>query len=129
MEQDKTPGAITWIDLTVQDADLIRDFYKQVVGWDTMDINMGGYSDYCMISPSDKHVWAGICHARGENANLPPSWIMYINVSNLDESISHVLSLGGEVIHGPRKMGEKARYCMIKDPAGAVCALFDHGQE
>ena len=127
MEQDKTPGAITWMDLTVPNADQVRDFYKQVVGWNTMDINMGEYNDYCMASPSDNHVWAGICHARGTNAGLPAAWIMYINVSNLDESISHVLALGGEVIHGPRSMGEKARYCMIKDPAGAVCALFDHG--
>lgn len=127
MEQDKTPGAITWMDLTVNDADGIRDFYKQVVGWTTMDISMGDYNDYCMVSPSDNQVRAGICHSRGSNAGIPPSWLLYINVANLDESIKAVVANGGEVIHGPRKMGEKALFCIIRDPAGAVCGLYDHG--
>ena len=128
MESEKTIGAITWIDLTVPNADGVRDFYKSVVGWNTMDINMGEYNDYCMASPSDNHVWAGICHAQGVNAGMPPAWIMYINVANLDESIAAVIKGGGEVVNGPRKMGEKARYCIIKDPAGAYCGLFDHGE-
>ena len=128
MEVDKTIGAITWFDLTVPDADHIRNFYKQVVGWKSMDISMGEYNDYCMVSPADDKVRSGVCHARGANASIPPAWIMYINVANLDESIAEVLKGGGEVVNGPRKMGEKARYCIIKDPAGAYCGLFDHGE-
>lgn len=129
MEMDKTIGAINWMDLTVPDADGIRDFYKNVVGWKTMDISMGEYNDYCMTSPVDDVVRSGICHAQGANAGIPPSWIMYINVANLDESIAQVSAGGGEVVHGPRKMGEKAKYCIIKDPAGAYCGLYDHGEE
>ena len=49
MEQDKTIGAITWMDITVPEADGLRDFYKNVVGWTTMDISMGDYNDYCMV--------------------------------------------------------------------------------
>ena len=127
MEQDKTVGAVTWMDLTTQNADSVRDFYKNVVGWKTMDISMGEYNDYCMQSPDDDVVRTGICHSRGSNATIPPVWIMYINVANLDESIAQVVSGGGEVVNGPRKMGEKARYCIIKDPAGAFCGLYDHG--
>ena len=33
------------------EADGLRDFYKNVVGWTTMDISMGDYNDYCMVSP------------------------------------------------------------------------------
>ena len=129
MEQDKTIGAITWMDITVPEADGLRDFYKNVVGWTTMDISMGDYNDYCMVSPTDNVVRSGICHAAGSNAGMPAAWIMYINVANLDESIAKVIAGGGEVVNGPRKMGEKARYCIIKDPAGAFCGLFDHGEE
>jgi predicted enzyme related to lactoylglutathione lyase len=128
MEVDKTIGAISWMDLTVSDAEGLRDFYKNVVGWKTMDISMGEYNDYCMISPDDDVVRNGICHARGSNASIPPAWIMYINVASLDDSIAQVINGGGEVVNGPRKIGEKARYCIIKDPAGAYCGLFDHGQ-
>ncbi len=33
---------------------------------------MGGDSDFCMNQPADGKTVAGICHARGENASLPP---------------------------------------------------------
>jgi len=128
MEMDKTIGAINWMDLTVPEADGIRDFYKNVVGWNTMDISMGQYNDYCMVSPADDVVRSGICHSQGMNVGIPPAWIMYINVGNLDESMAEVIKGGGEIVNGPRNMGEKARFCIIKDPAGAYCGLFDHGE-
>lgn len=127
METDKTIGAITWMDLTIPEGEAIRDFYKDVVGWKTMDISMGDYNDYCMLSPDDDVVRTGICHQRGVNKDLPPAWIMYVNVADLDKSLEAVRNGGGEIIGDVRKMGEKARYCIIKDPAGAYIGLFDHG--
>ena len=44
-------GKIGWIDMTVDDADGVRDFYKAVVGWETDDVSMGDYSDYVMKMP------------------------------------------------------------------------------
>ena len=128
METEKTIGAITWVDLTIPDGDAIRDFYKDVIGWKTMDISMGDYNDYCMISPDDNVVRTGVCHEKGVNAGMPNAWIMYINVSDLDASMEAVRKGGGEIVNGPRNMGEKARYCIIKDPAGAFLGLFDHGE-
>ncbi len=128
METEKKIGAVTWVDLTVDDADGLKSFYQNVIGWKTTDISMGDYNDYCMVSPEDDVVRTGVCHARGPNSGMPPAWIMYVNVANLEESIAAVTSGGGEVINGPRKMGDKARYCIIKDPAGAYCGLFDHGE-
>ena len=128
METEKKIGAVTWVDITVDDADGLKSFYKNVVGWKTSDINMGDYNDYCMASPEDDVVRTGVCHNRGSNDGMPSAWIMYVNVANLDESIAAVTAGGGEVVKGPRKMGDKARYCIIKDPAGAFCGLFDHGE-
>jgi predicted enzyme related to lactoylglutathione lyase len=127
MEPDKTIGAVGWTDLTVPDADAIRDFYKNVIGWKTMDVAMGDYNDYCMLSPDDNAVRTGICHHRGSNEGIPPVWMLYINVADLDKCIEEVKKGGGAIVHGPRKMGDKARFCVIRDPAGAYCGLYDHG--
>jgi predicted enzyme related to lactoylglutathione lyase len=127
MEQDKTVGAVTWMDLTVPEADQVRDFYAAVTGWTPSPVPMGGYDDYCMASPEDNTVRSGICHAQGANAGIPPAWIIYINVADLDKSMEEVTSRGGEIVHGPRAMDPAARYCIIRDPAGAYCGLFDHG--
>ena len=115
------PGTVSWQDLTVADAEGIRDFYQAVVGWKPERLAMGAYSDFVMNA--DGAAIAGVCHARDGNADLPPLWIIYITVENLDHSIDECHRLGGSVVSGPRSYGG-GRYCVIKDPAGAVCALY-----
>lgn len=116
-------GSITWIDLTVDDAESVRDFYRDVVGWESSGIDMGGYEDFCVQPPGQDPV-AGICHARGNNAAIPPQWLPYITVQDLDASIARCRDKGGEVVVAPRTMEGQGRYAVIRDPAGAAAALF-----
>jgi predicted enzyme related to lactoylglutathione lyase len=117
-------GNITWVDLTVDDAEGIRDFYGAVAGWTAADVEMGGYSDFNMLT-TDGVPAAGICHARGDNQGLPPSWLVYITVDDLERRLDVCRSLGGTVLVGPRSLGEMGRMAVIRDPAGAAAALFE----
>lgn len=121
---DSTPprGAITWTDLTVADAPGIRDFYAAVAGWQAMDVPMGGYADYAMRTEEGTTV-AGICHARGPNANVPAQWLVYIAVPDLAAALLAARAHGGEVIDGPRDAGS-GLMAVLRDPAGAVFGLF-----
>jgi len=119
------PGVINWRDLTVSNAEQVRDFYSEVVGWKFELVSMGEYSDYSMLTPESKVPTAGICHAQGSNANLPAQWLIYITVSNIEQSIASCLKLGGKLISGPNNYAGMGKYCVIQDPAGAVCALFE----
>jgi uncharacterized protein len=118
------PGSIGWIDLTVPDAIGIRDFYTNVTGWTPSAVDMGGYQDFCMHAEGGDMV-AGICHAREGNKDIPPVWLVYITVEDLDESISRCQEFGGKLRMPVRNMGSQGRYCVIEDPAGAVAALFE----
>jgi predicted enzyme related to lactoylglutathione lyase len=124
-ERSPKPGFIGWVDLTVPEAERLRDFYASVVGWRPQGVDMGEYEDWNMLLPNEDRPTAGICHARGINAALPPVWMIYLVVEDLDRSIERVRSLGGELVMEPRSMGT-SRYCVIRDPAGAVCALYQH---
>lgn len=121
-------GTIGWTDLTVHDAEEIRDFYSRVVGWKPQPVPMGGYSDFNMTAPASGEPRAGICHKRGLNADLPSQWLIYITVADLNASIARCKELGGDVVSGPRSMGSMGRYCVIRDPAGAVVGLFEHAR-
>jgi len=121
-------GAIGWVDLTVSEGDSLRDFYSDVVGWKPEPVAVGDYSDYMMLSPETGTAVAGVCHARGTNAAIPPQWLMYIHVSDVDASASRAEELGGAIVDGPRNMGA-GRFCVIKDTAGAICALWNPGVE
>ncbi|MBX7135234.1 MAG: VOC family protein [Fimbriimonadaceae bacterium] len=116
-------GKITWTDLTVPNAEEVRDFYARVVGWEVDEVDMGGYSDYMMLVPGTEDGAAGICFSKGSNANLPAQWLIYITVADIDVSVAACLANGGSVLDGPRPMGD-AQFACIQDPAGAVCALY-----
>ncbi|HSD64847.1 MAG TPA: VOC family protein [Ignavibacteriaceae bacterium] len=117
-------GAVIWTDLTVPNAEEVKDFYSAVIGWKSEPVKMGDYNDYSMNSPETGRTIAGVCHSKGINADLPHQWLIYFTVKDVDKSVETCLRNGGEIIAGPRNMGRYGKYCVIKDPAGAVAALF-----
>ena len=117
-------GCISWLDLTVPDASASRDFYRKVVGWSVEDVEMKNagetYADYNMLG-DDGNAAAGVCHARGVNADLPPVWMLYLPVGDFAESLRRVREEGGEVI---KETTEGYVYAVIKDPVGVCLALM-----
>mgnify|MGYP001825691131 FL=1 len=123
MSDNSQVGKIGWIDMTVDDAEGVRDFYKSVVGWGHEDVSMGDYSDYSMTLPQGGDAVSGICHARGGNAGLPGGWLIYITVADVDASAAACTANGGEVLVEPKGLAG-GRFCIIRDPAGATAALY-----
>ena len=97
-EQEATVGSVGWIDLTVDGADDLRDFYADVVGWKAEACDMGGYSDYIMADPAGGAPRAGICHRRGANAQQPGGWMVYFVVRDLDQAVERALARGAELL-------------------------------
>ncbi len=136
-EETTTPyGRIAWHDLTVPDAEAVRDFYQAVVGWKSDAVSMGDYDDFTMIAPvrsantdasassgGGGEAVAGICHARGANADLPAQWLLYVTVADVGQSAQACVSRGGTLLTPIKAIGD-AHFCVIRDPAGAVCALY-----
>ena len=118
-------GSITWFDLTVPDAEKVKDFYSKVVGWKATPVSMGDYNDFNMNSPESGKTNAGICHKQGGNAHLPSNWMIYITVKSADESAKVCKENGGKVLSEPKEMPGYGKFCVIEDPAGAVCTLFE----
>jgi hypothetical protein len=116
------PGSILWHDLTVPDAEAIQRFYCEVVGWSSTSFE----GDYNMMIPGEQAPVTGICHARGVNSKLPAQWLMYVSVKDLKKSVRAAKKGGGTLVDGPREAGG-AKFCVIRDPAGAVVALYEGG--
>lgn len=120
-------GRIAWLDLTVSDAAVIRDFYRRVVGWSVQDVAMEDsgerYADYQMLG-EDGTPAAGVCHARGVNLGLPPVWMIYLPVGDLAESLRRVPEEGGRVIKAMQGADGHYLYAVVQDPVGAYLALM-----
>ena len=116
-------GKIGWIDISVDDAEGLRDFYATVAGWKPENVDMGEYADFNMTMPESGTPAAGICHARGSNAELPRQWLIYIVVTDAVASAAACTANGGKVLVGPKAMGG-GMFAVIEDPSGAVAALY-----
>lgn len=120
---NKDIGRIGWIDMTVDNAAEMRDFYSAVVGLVPEAVSMGDYDDYSMTMPGSGEAAAGICHARGGNADIPACWLIYFTVDDVDASAAACVEQGGELVIDPRGLAG-GRFCVIRDPNGAVAALY-----
>jgi predicted enzyme related to lactoylglutathione lyase len=119
-------GQIISADLTIPNAEEIRDFYKAVIGWESEDLAMsdenGEYADYVMKDREGNWV-GGVCHKRGGLKNFPPVWIVYVNVENIEESCQRCAALGGKILHKATNEDGSLMYAVIQDPAGSILAI------
>ena len=116
-------GKIGWIDMTVEDAEGVKDFYAAVTGLVPEAVSMGDYADFNMTLPASGTPVAGICHARGGNADIPPGWLIYITVDDVDASVAEARERGGKILVEPRGLAG-GRFAVIEDPAGGMAAVY-----
>lgn len=112
------PGRVGWLDLAVPDAIATRDFYCKVIGWTSVPTSMGGYEDFSGVAPDGTTV-AGMCHARGDNAAIPPGWLPYFMVTDRDTAVASALALGAEQVFTAGSVS------ILRDPDGVPFALFE----
>jgi uncharacterized protein len=125
-EAVESVGRIAWLDLTVSNASATRNFYEQVAGWTVQQVEMTegeeGYADYNMLR-EDGIPAAGVCHARGVNADLPPVWLIYLPVGDLAESLRRVEEEGGKPIKTQKREDGQHEYAVVQDPVGVYVVL------
>lgn len=118
-------GLIGWVDITTDIADELKEFYSNVIGWKVEPVPMGDYNDYNMLITSTGKPAAGICNKKKTNAELPSQWLIYFTVENIEASVKKCIELGGKILVPLKTIGGYGGYCVIQDPAGSVCALFE----
>jgi predicted enzyme related to lactoylglutathione lyase len=111
-------GKVVWTDLTVPDAAALAEFYHAVAGWEPR-AEAKECGDFNMLLPGTQTPAAGVCYARGANANIPPQWMIYVPVKDLTASIRACEQRGGQVVCRLSFNG-----VVIRDPAGAVMAIM-----
>jgi len=122
-DQSASYGHIAWLDLTVPNATAIRDFYKQVLGLESGAVEMqdgdGAYADYTLLD-GNGDACAGVCHARGQNVGIPPVWMIYLPVGDMEESLRRVEEEGGKVVKSVQGEDGTYFYAAVVDPVGVV---------
>ena len=119
------PGTFCWVELGTTDGEAAKKFYTELFGWDFNDSPMGPGMVYTMLKLNGKDVGA-LYQMFPEmlSQNIPPHWLSYVSVDNVDESAAKAKELGATLMKEPFDVMDVGRMVTVQDPTGAVFALW-----
>lgn len=114
-------GQFCWYELSTPDVDASKKFYARFMNWGTQSFDQ----DYTMWTSGGVPI-AGIFRINDEMRarGVPPNWMPYVEVDNVDASADKATSLGATVVAGPEDIPGTGRYAVVKDPQGATFGLY-----
>ena len=126
MEMPKN-GEICWTEIAVTDLDACKSFYENVFGWQIEESKTEvSEFEYYEYDTGEGYKSGGIYELTDEmkENNLPPHFVNYIAVDDLDASAEKVKELGGTIMVEPQEIPNTGRMCVAQDPTGAMFALL-----
>jgi predicted enzyme related to lactoylglutathione lyase len=122
-------GRFIWHELTTTDPRAAEPFYRDVIGWSAQPFGDGAM-DYTVFSSNDVPV-GGMMKLPAEAAAMgaPPSWTGYLEVDDVDATVSRAKELGATVLMGPHAVADVGRFAILRDPQSAVFAVITSANE
>jgi predicted enzyme related to lactoylglutathione lyase len=119
------PGTFSWTELATSDAEGAKAFYGGLFGWEFDDVPVGDDAVYTLARIDGERVAA--LYEMGSDMrdrDVPPNWLSYVTVEDADATAARVSELGGELHAPPFDVMDVGRMAVIKDPAGAIFAIW-----
>jgi uncharacterized protein len=123
MKDQPNVAEFCWNELATSNVSAAKDFYGKVFGWKFSDHEMGD-TTYTMIKLNNKDLGGIWSIPKDKAKQIPPHWLAYILVENLDKSLEEALKHGASVVKPASNAGDFGRFAIITDPTGAHIALW-----
>jgi len=115
------------IELHTDDVAAAKKFYSTLFGWQLQDVPMPGeHGSYTLINVGEG---TGGGMMKKQDANIPPHWLAYVGVDDIEASTKRAQDLGGKVCVGATKVGDFGWMSVIQDPTGAYFAMWKPAQK
>lgn len=115
-------GTLCWADLSTPDAKRAQDFYSGLLGWQFMrdEKDPSGY----LHIKNGEHFIGGVPPAAHRPPGVPPHWLAYFQVDDVDATANKAKEMGAKMFLPPMSMEGVGRMSVMADPQGAVFAIF-----
>jgi len=124
-EQFKTHGAIGWTELMTNDVGAAKNFYTKLFGWTTEEMSVTPGMTYTVVKVAGNGI-GGIMSCPQGAQGVPPHWMSYVTVNDVDAVAKSAQQLGGKVLMGPQDIPTVGRFCVIQDPQGATISAISY---
>lgn len=115
------PGAITWGELMSNNPQGAVAFYTATLP--VQAEKMPGPMDYTLFKAGGKES-VGMMRITPEMGPMPPCWMVYFYVADVDASAKKATSLRGKVLKPAGDIPSVGRFAVLQDPQGAVFCIF-----
>ncbi len=121
-------GQFVWYDLMTPDVDAATRFYSEVIGWGTQAWD--GPAPYTMWTANEVPI-GGVVPLTSDHAaaGVIPHWMAYITTPDVDATFEKAKTKGAAVVAEPRDIPDVGRLAVIRDPQGALIAIYKPATE
>jgi predicted enzyme related to lactoylglutathione lyase len=116
-------ASVTHFEIYAEDLSAQAQFYRDLFDW---KIEKAPGVDYFRIQtgPAGSQTIGGGMLYRPIQG--PRSWVHYVHVDSIDQTIGRVESLGGKVLLEKTAVPKTAWYAVVEDPEGNIFAVYQH---
>jgi predicted enzyme related to lactoylglutathione lyase len=120
-------GTFCWADLSTPNPESAGKFYSGLFGW---KIAPGEHdtSGYLHIK-NGEHFIGGVPPAKHYNPQMPPHWLIYFYVSDVDATAAKASKAGAKLYLPPMTIENVGRMSVIADPQGAAFSIFKSARQ
>jgi len=116
-------GEASWHELMTTDAPAAMKFYSEIFGWQPSEtLDMGEMGKYHMFNRPHGMI-GGMMNKPPAMANVPPHWMIYFRVPDIDAAVERIKANGGSILNGPMEVPGGDRVVNAVDPQGAAFSL------
>jgi predicted enzyme related to lactoylglutathione lyase len=113
-------GTFVWDELYAKDQAAAGKFYGGLFGWTGK------------VAPDDPMKYWHWQHAGKDiggmmdvpTPNVPPHWLAYVAVSDVDATCKKATELGAKMVLEPMDVPKVGKFGIFSDPTGAILAVF-----
>jgi predicted enzyme related to lactoylglutathione lyase len=121
-------GEFSWHELYTTDANAALSFYSQIAGWQKLgEFDMGAMGPYILWGREGRQLGGMMkmppTMKTPDGRPIPPNWMYYVTVDDLDGTLARAKDKGAKVLNGPMDVPGGQRIVQLMDPQGAAFAI------
>jgi predicted enzyme related to lactoylglutathione lyase len=115
-------GEFCWNELMTSDHAAAFNFYSQLFGWKVVqDMDMGPMGTYRVFGIGERQLGGMMTVPKG--APMPPMWLYYTEIPDLDAALARAKKKGATIMNGPMDVPGGGRIAQLMDPQRAAFCL------
>jgi uncharacterized protein len=122
------PGEWIWIQLLSRDARKAAEFYRTIAGYEIEEnTSPNRLSDFVLTS--EGYARAVVSTIPDRAGKQEPTWLPFVRVTNVAESVTQAKALGGKVLIEPKAGLLAGKVAVVADPTGAAIGLLEWSED